>query len=334
MFATSQDSGPPVVAMPDAVPRARAAVPPAEPAIAILMGTANGASFLGEQLESLRAQTHRNWRLYASDDGSSDDTVARLHAFGETLGPGRVTVRPGPRRGFAVNFLSLACDASIDADYFAFCDQDDVWHPDRLARSVAALRERPHERPLLYCARTRYVDREGRLLGLSPLFSEPPAFANALVQNLGGGNTMLFNRATRALIMRVGIVEVVAHDWWLYQLVTACGGEVLYDPTPSVDYRQHAANLIGSNAGMAARWWRGKELLKGRFKRWNDVNERALRQAVPLMAPANREVFETFERGRRGGMWGRVASVSRAGLYRQTLLGNAGLWAAALMGRL
>ena len=302
--------------------------------VAILLGTANGARYLSEQLESIAAQTHMAWRLYVSDDGSSDGTRAMLDAFAARFAPGRVEVRNGPRKGFAINFLSLACDPAIDADYYAFCDQDDVWLPERLAASLTWLVTRPAERPALYCARTRYVDETGTPLGLSPLFTRSPDFRNALVQSLAGGNTMTYNRATRALLMRAGPLDVVSHDWWIYQLVTACDGEVHYDPRPFVDYRQHGRNVIGSNAGLSARVWRAKEMIKGRFQRWNDLNERALAGIEPMMVPASRRVFETFSEGRRAALPGRLWGLRRSGVYRQTLMGTLGLWFGALIRRI
>ena len=107
--------------------------------IAILMGCRDGARFLPEQLASIAAQSHRNWRLVASDDGSTDATRGILAAFRDAQGAERVEIRDGPRRGFAANYLRLAGDPAIRADWYAFADQDDVWHPDRLARGARGL---------------------------------------------------------------------------------------------------------------------------------------------------------------------------------------------------
>ena len=65
---------------------------------------------------------------------------------------------------------------------------------------------------------------------------------------------MLFNAAAKRLFEAVPDVRVVAHDWWAYQLVSGAGGTVIYDPEPTVDYRQHGANLIGGNQGLRAKW--------------------------------------------------------------------------------
>ena len=302
--------------------------------IAILMGCRDGAPFLEEQLASLTAQSHRNWRLYASDDGSSDATRAILAAFREAQGPERVEIREGPRAGFVANYLGLAGDPGIRADWYAFADQDDVWHPDRLARGLAALRDVPPEVPALYGARTILIDEAGRETGRSLLFRAAPGFGNALVQSIAGGNTMLFNAATKGLMERVRPATVIAHDWWMYLLVSGAGGRVVYDPEPSVRYRQHGANLIGGNLGLAARLTRMRMLAAGRLADYSDVNFAALELAGPLLTPEARAKIALMRQGRRLSPMQRLACLRQIGLYRQTRGGTITLWLAFVTGRL
>jgi hypothetical protein len=304
------------------------------PVVAILLGTFNGARYIDEQLESLARQTYPSWRLVVSDDGSQDDTVARVQAFADRFAPGRVHVRSGPRQGFVQNFLHLACDSSIDAAYFAFCDQDDVWDPDRLACSIQALQGLPPNRPLLYGARTRGVDAQGRFLCWSPLFRRPPSFRNALVQSLAGGNTMTFNRAARDLLCHAGPVTVPVHDWWVYVVVTACGGAVVYDPQAHIAYRQHGANQIGLSSSWVDLVRRQTAVVRGRLKTWNHEFEEALQRLDAQMSPDSRHVFEQFVRARRSGRLGAFMGVIRSGVYRQSRIAQVALWGAALGGYL
>lgn len=109
---------------------------PALPRITILLCTFNGARFLAAQLASIEQQTHSNWRLIVSNDGSTDDTLTIIRHFADRVCQ-PVEIRHGPGRGAAANFLSLATDPEIDGDLFAFCDQDDVWHPAKLSRALA-----------------------------------------------------------------------------------------------------------------------------------------------------------------------------------------------------
>jgi hypothetical protein len=114
--------------------------------------------------------------------------------------------------------FSFTRNQSNDYDYYAFIDQDVVWRPDKLRRALNWLTFVPDGTPGLYCGRTELMSADGQPYGLSPLFTRPSAFENALLQSLGGGNTMVFNAAAKKLLERVGRLDVVLHDWWLYQL--------------------------------------------------------------------------------------------------------------------
>ena len=302
--------------------------------IAILMCTKNGAAFLGEQLKSIADQTHANWVLFVSDDGSTDETRNILRRFADSHEQ-KTVVRNGPGKGVCSNFLSLATDPTIDADYFAFSDQDDVWYKDKLQRALTWLATVPNDVPALYCGRTELISMDGLSYGFSPLFTRPITFRNALIQSLGGGNTMVFNKAAKRLLEVVGVLDVVLHDWWMYQLVSAVGGAIRYDPQPALKYRQHLDNLIGSNLGWRARLVRVRMMLSGRFRDWNRMNIAAL-QRVPahLIKSQNSVVLQLFAKARTASFLQRVYYLKQSGVYRQTLLGNIGLLAATLLKRI
>jgi glycosyltransferase involved in cell wall biosynthesis len=299
--------------------------------VTILLGTLNGARFLPNQLASIKGQDFPDWTLVASDDGSTDETLSILRSAQEELGNEKLLIVDGPRRGFVQNFLSLACNHG-GANFFAFSDQDDVWHPEKLSRALKWHATIPPEVPALYCARTRLIDDAENVVGYSPLFRRQPSFQNAMVQSIAGGNTMVFNDAARRLVTFLGAdVPVPSHDWWLYLLVTGAGGQVRYDPVPSVDYRVHSHNIVGSNIGWPARVTRLRELMGGRLKRWTDAHEVALTKFRPRMTPANRELFDLFQEARHSGFHNRLRMMNRSGVYRQTRFGNIGLVAATLL---
>jgi glycosyltransferase involved in cell wall biosynthesis len=305
------------------------------PVVTILLGTLNGERFLPEQLASLERQTFKNWKLIASDDGSSDGTKSILHAFQKTFEPGKVEIIAGPRRGAPANFLFLASAENLDSDFYAFCDQDDVWEPDKLARAVDLLEKAGSDIPALYGSRTRLIDENGNETGFSPLFRKEPDFECALVQSILGGNTIVFNQRARELVAFCGAdVDVPSHDWWLYQVTSACGGEVHYDPYPSVRYRQHAHNVIGSNMGWAARIHRIHMLRNGRFRYWTDLNVGALARLRPRMTAENRQIFDLFHNARHLPLLERARLFVRTGVRRQTLLGNLGLAAAVVLNKI
>ncbi len=302
--------------------------------VAILMCTYNGSSFLREQLDSFSRQTLRNWTLYVSDDSSTDATRSILDDYRRRWGEDRLVVFDGPCQGFGKNFISLLKRPEVQARYYAFSDQDDIWFDDKLERSVDRLASLPEQQPALYCSRTRLIDAEGNPTGFSPLFSRPLSFQNALVQSIAGANTMLINQAARRVLLSVPEnATVVAHDWLTYILVTACGGRAFYDSGATLDYRQHGGNLIGANAGFKDRVVRIRKMLSGRFIEWNDANLEILRALSPLLTQEARTILEHFETGRNLGLRGRLRELHRAGIYRQTHGANISLILAACLGR-
>jgi len=243
-------------------------------------------------------------------------------------------VRTGPGAGFRANFMSLACAPDIQARYYAFADQDDLWDRDKLETGLRWLEGAPDELPNLYCARTRLVNQAGHVIGSSPLFSRPVSFRNALVQSVAGGNTMMFNNATKGLLAEAGAdVDVQTHDWWTYLLTTGCGGRVWYDPRPTVGYRQHAANLVGSNVSLTGRIRRATRLLAGHFRIMNDRNVAALRRMEHRLTAENLELLNSFDSARKEQLPFRVARMRRVGVYCHTHIGNAGLIAATILGK-
>ena len=305
------------------------------PKVAILLCTYQGQQYLQAQLDSFVAQTHTNWELWVSDDGSKDGTHAILNQALKAWGKDKISIHNGPKEGFCANFLSLTCKADIKADYYAYSDQDDIWKAEKLARAVAALSTVPKGVPGLYCSRTRVVDADDNPICMSPLFTKTPGFANALMQNIGGGNTMVFNEAARQLLIEAGEkVRVVTHDWWAYLLVSGCGGQVFYDPKPTVRYRQHGSNLVGMNNSWPARLKRIVQLFQGRFREWNDLNVAALLSVQGRLTPRNQEVLNQFIVARQLPLHQRLVGLMRAGIYRQTLFGKLGLIAAAVFNKI
>jgi glycosyltransferase involved in cell wall biosynthesis len=305
-----------------------------KPKVVILLATRNGADFLQQQLESYRAQTYDNWELLVSDDGSTDETVAIINAFAQTAVQ-RVILRQGPQLGFWQNFASLVRSNEAEGDFIAYSDQDDIWFPEKLATAVAWLKTHPVGRPALYFARTELIETDGAPAGFSPLFKRAPTFQNALVQSIGGGNTMVFNHAGRQVLRATPVNSaLVSHDWWTYQLITGVGGVAHYDPWPCLKYRQHGKNLVGSNVGWRARIVRLMAFAKGRLITWNDINLKVLDSVKNQLAPESIVTLERYAKARHAssptGLW----LMWTSGVYRQSRIETLGLFAAAIFGKL
>lgn len=303
--------------------------------VAILLASFRGARFIGVQLDSIAAQTHRNWRLIVSDDGSEDGTRDIVRDFAAQRPPGQVVLTDGPRAGATRNFLHLIGQAP-EGMALAFADQDDKWFPDKLSRAMAAVAAA--EGPAHYAARTVVADPDLQPLRDSPLYIRPRRFRNALVQACMAGNCSVFNPAAAVLLKQaVAAAEaagIESHDWWAYQLMSGAGAAILHDPQPALLYRQHGHAEMGRNDTPRAMARRLGLLLSGDYGNWLAANHRALDGARHLLTPEARRLLDDFAGAIRRP--GPVAALrmARLGLYRQTRAGTAALYLAAVLGRL
>ena len=210
--------------------------------VTILLSTYNGSRFLQQQLDTLYAQSYPHIRILVRDDGSSDSTVVLLQS---EQAKGRIELLKGNGNlGPALSFFELLKNAaSTDTEFIAFCDQDDVWHPDKIARAVAKLKKVSDDVPALYCSRVKLVDEGLMHIGYTDLPGKI-GFGNALVESVAIGCSMVLNRNAIDLVCANLPSRVVMHDWWCY-LVVSCFGEVIFDEEATLKYRQHGSNAIG-----------------------------------------------------------------------------------------
>lgn len=214
--------------------------------------TRNGARFLREQLDSMADQTLPVTEVVVGDDASTDATLDIVDAWAAEHPSIRVTVlRNDPPLGVTGNFerTVLACSGSI----IALSDQDDVWHPQKLQRLVAALDAHPGT--LLAHSDARLVDADGEPIGMLMLdnleatgperagLASADAFPVLNRRNLITGATVIFRSSL--LEAAIPFAEHWVHDEWLAMIAACAGGVVLVDE-PLVDYRQHGANAIGA----------------------------------------------------------------------------------------
>ncbi|MBD1602361.1 glycosyltransferase family 2 protein [Pseudomonas typographi] len=304
------------------------------PVVAILMCTYNGDQYISDQLNSIISQTYPAWKIFVADDGSSDSTLSILQKY-QAQFPGRIEIYEGPGKGVARNFWSLVIDARVQGDFYAFCDQDDIWMPSKLERGVEKLKGYA-QHPALYCGRTCLVSSEGKTIGFSPLYSKVACFQNALVQNIASGNTMMFNHPALALFRSINLdgVDIVMHDWLAYLIVSAMGGKIVYDHFPYVRYRQHGSNLVGAGNGTVAKLKRVFLMYRGQHKTWNAKNCKLLLAIIGIMPAQSRRTFKEFLCARTVVGWPSLQHLWRSGVYRQTVAGNLSLYAAAFLGKL
>ncbi|GGK09292.1 glycosyltransferase [Pseudomonas matsuisoli] len=296
--------------------------PTANVTVAILMCTANGAAHLPDQMDSIARQSHTNWVIYASDDGSTDGTLDMLKRYQKTMGEERLVILKGPKRGPVANLMSLIRNKTINADLYAVCGQSDVWYDDKLTRSIGGLIFCHPKEPGLYCSRSHLVDAEGKSLGKSPLITKAPCFGNALVQRLGNPHTLVFNDAARKLLTAVPkSAPIVAVDWLAYLLVTGHEGRVAYDAEPSLDLRLLEPD-DENHVGLKHTLKRARSAMSGSMKERNDHNLEALKQARKRFSAVNSERLAWFEEARGKSSWHSVRLLRKANAHRQSVVGS------------
>ncbi len=215
------------------------------PTVAVLLSTYNGEAYLEAQLDSLAVQEGVTVEIFARDDGSSDRTREILTRHART--PLRLAAPDvGTSLGPAGSFLQLLATAPESFDYYAFCDQDDVWLPDKLARATGVLAGATE--PSLYCSRVQCVDETLRPLGPSPV-NRDSRFEHLLFENIAYGNTVVMNAVARSLVCSASAgTGAIMHDWWC-ALVVSSLGTVIHDDEARILYRQHRGNVIGASTG-------------------------------------------------------------------------------------
>ncbi len=310
--------------------------------IRILLATCNGADHLAEQLTSYESQSHRDWSLDVSDDGSRDGTREMIMRFARATPAQAIRLSDGPRDGVAANFLTLlqrGVDSTPGAA-MAFSDQDDVWLSGKLSRAADWLCANGAQEGevLAWVCRTVLTGTRLEPVGVSRVFPRPPAFGNALVQNILPGNTIVLSpaaaRAVAATVPAALRAGVPYHDWWVYQVVTGVGGRIGMEAEPLVLYRQHGANALGHHDPVRGRLRRLGLVMKRRYGGWLDANLAALAAHRTMLTPANRELLDAFAAARGQGGHRLARALPGLGLHRQTPAGDRLLRLLALSGRI
>ncbi len=225
------------------------------PPITVVLAAFNGEHFIREQIASLQKQSYSEWSLLIRDDNSSDRTMEVVRELAR--GDKRISILSDDRGwlGTTHNFGALLKAALEAGAQYVFCaDQDDVWHPQKIARQMQIMLQAEAEfgagTPQLVHSDLAVVDADLQMI--HPSFMDYEGLAHPqylplktlLVQNFVTGCTSLVNRALLDLVVPIP-PEAALHDWWL-ALCASIAGEIHYLPEATVNYRQHGRNCVGA----------------------------------------------------------------------------------------
>lgn len=226
--------------------------------VKILLSTFNGERYINELLHSLLKQQNIQISLLVRDDGSKDNTLSILKSFSKETGI-RMQLIEGNNIGYLESFWKLIKMAS-GADYYALCDQDDYWCPEKLSCAVEMIEAVHNQSPILYTSNVIPVNEklERKDIDAFPTH-EVISFADSLKRSVLPGCTFVFNNALLEYLKEYKGKRIM-HDWTIY-LIAKAVGKVIYDCNPHIMYRLHGNNACGSETG-----FQGVKKLIKRFK--------------------------------------------------------------------
>lgn len=225
--------------------------------ILVLMSSYNGEKYIEEQIESLLAQEGVDLKILVRDDGSTDSTLLILQKYKTE---GKIDYYIGENIGWRKSFFDLMFNAP-ESDYYAFCDQDDYWLPEKLKVAIDKLNELP-DGLKLYESNTTYW-KNGELMGMT---RKSAPLDNKYYRHLfilGPGCTYVFNRDTLEVIKKYPPNIEVEHDVWIQRTVNLLGN-IYYDMDSHILYRQHGNNEMGATINF-------KDNLKRRFSYYKNM---------------------------------------------------------------
>lgn len=221
--------------------------------VLILLAAYNGETYIRAQVDSLLAQDHPHIKIVLSDDGSTDRTPAILEQYAKNHSDRIIHYHSNTRFGCAQKHFMHLLTQFHDEPYIMFCDQDDIWHTDKVSKTLVCMHqiEDDPQIPALIHTDLRVVDKnlalinpsfcnhsnlDGHRLGLNQL----------LVQNVVTGCTMMINRALAVLACEKPVSDAMRmHDWWL-AILASVSGKCAFLNEATIDYRQHGSNSVGA----------------------------------------------------------------------------------------
>ncbi|MGX5376814.1 glycosyltransferase family 2 protein [Ligilactobacillus sp. LYQ135] len=223
------------------------------------MSTFNGEKFIKKQIESIQKQTYENWTLYIHDDGSTDGTISILNEISKNDSRIKFSIENG-KFGPKDAFLKLF--DKIDADYYLFCDQDDIWKPDKIERLITSINSYDNSLPLLIYSNLKCIDNNDEEVSNYSNFEKLIAtditkYDHFQMNNIPGCTMMVnkalknkFENAVGGIASQIDNSQIIMHDWWLV-LIAATFGKIIHENKTLVLYRQHANNTVGAGKGMS-----------------------------------------------------------------------------------
>lgn len=292
--------------------------------IAVLMSTYNGAGYIKQQIDSVLAQTHSDFTLYIRDDGSTDETCKIINSYSDN----RIVFQEGENLGPADSFFALL-NMAKDADYIFFCDQDDVWFPEKIKVMLSKIAEYKDEPTMLF-SDFSIMDSDGNItaksysryanlqvaegtIGINKIIVHPYVF----------GCASCINRALCELVLNPP-KGIEMHDCWL-ALTASAVGRLVYMPEQTIAHRFHNSNATG-RSGQDSTLSRLSRITKGLKSQAENTRLRLnqtrllIREYEGKIKPESLKILVSVENALNKGKFATVNALIKQGVSRQKVL--------------
>ena len=261
--------------------------------VAVMLSSYNGEKYIGKQIESILSQSYPNVELYIRDDGSTDNTVNVIQDFVNRF-DNVFLIESDKNLGYPGCFYALTDDESIQADYYAFADQDDYWLKDKISRAVSILEEQDNRKPYAYYARYMVCNEGLKAQKKSPAKKSGISFAESLFEVCGLEFTQVVNQKAMELIRTYKPKKASARGTWMSPLLTGLG-TVIFDDYCCAYYRRHECAVTNSDTGLFGVWiWMIKEFFFGGFDAYRVLLEDFNEVVGPHLSKKNKKLIQLF----------------------------------------
>ena len=284
---------------------------------AVLLSTYNGEKYIKEQLNSLISQRNVNLHIFIRDDGSIDSTLEILKEY-KRNNPEIIDVLEGTNCGIHKSFWNLFNSVPSNYDYYAFCDQDDIWDDDKLITAISCLSKFNSD---FYASSSRLIDSTGVSLNRTTAAHKEVSFymngPHSLFTPGVQGCTMVFSNKLFSFLKSIGFPSNIGHDTWI-PIISYYFFISVYDCNPHMSYRQHEKSWTGNRKSKIKYLFTSYKQFKNGLIRYSIISDMILNKCRSFLEKEKIEYLENFTA--KMNFIQRVRSLSKYGYRKKRIL--------------
>ena len=299
------------------------------------MATLNGDLYLEKQIMSIVSQSHLEWKLHIIDDYSDGLTKNIINKF-ISLYPEKIFLYKNPKKlgCHTKSFFYLLRNINLEKNsLIAYSDQDDIWFPNKLETAVKNIVKHDYQNQnILFFSEFELINSNGKHVKHKYPKKIKMGINNSIVQNIAGGNTMVFNSKLGECILKSNYHNVPLHDWWTYIIATAYNTKIISHRAPLIYYRQHENNVLGVNNSFFEKILRFFKMLSGDYKIINTIHLDSLSES-PNLSSEIQNLLDDFNKIIHGNFFVRLKAYKRSRIFKNGFMSNTVFLLSVLIGK-